>query len=140
MKRRVGHWMMRNVLSAPPDEALYRAVEMMAEQQIRHVLVVDGEGELQGIVSNRDLIRGALRHPERKLDLHDTTLADVMTRAPLQTTTPDALLEEAADAMFRFKVNALPVLEGGKLAGILTSEDVLSAVAAGDPPQPRPNA
>ncbi len=138
MKRLVGHWMARSVLTAEPDEPVYTAIELMAERRLRHVLIKDGD-EVLGIVSNRDIVRAALIHPERKLDLHSCTLRDIMTPGPLVETTAEATLGEASKLMFDHKVSALPVNEGGRLQGIITSEDVLAAMSLGEQPTKRPD-
>lgn len=127
-ERLVGEWMSRRVLHVRPDDPVFAAVEIMAEHGVRHVVVLDGP-KLVGIVSNRDFVRAAVRHPERQLDLHGTPVSDVMTRAPLRTTWPGGTLAEAADVMRSHKVSALPVLEGNDLSGIITTDDLLAAVA-----------
>lgn len=133
MKRLVGDWMTTALLSAEADDPLYRAIELMAERGLRHVLVLRGEA-LEGIVSNRDLIRAAMRHPDRRLDLHECRVRDVMTRQPLHTTAPGASLGQAARLMSERRVSALPVLDRGKVVGILTTDDLLTALAAEDEP------
>jgi acetoin utilization protein AcuB len=132
LKRLVGDWMTRRVLSVRPEEPVFAALEVMAEHGVRHVLVLDPRG-LQGIVSNRDVVRAALRDPERRLDLHGCKVSDVMTRVPLRSTYSGATLAEVAEVMRSHKVSALPVLDGGKVLGIITTDDVLAAVAAPEP-------
>lgn len=139
LKQLVGEWMTRRALQVRPDDPVFAAMEVMAEQGVRHVLVLRDD-ELVGIMSNRDVVRAALMHPERRLDLHQTRVGDVMTPAPLVTTWPGASLAEVAEAMRARKVSALPVMEGERLAGIITTDDVLGAVAAPDPgPARRPD-
>lgn len=139
LKQLVGEWMTRRALQVKPDEPVFAAMEVMAEHGVRHVLVMRHD-ELLGIMSNRDVVRAALRHPERRLDLHQARVEDVMTPAPLVTTWPGATLAEVAEAMRSKKVSALPVMEGERLAGIITTDDVLAAVAAPDPgPARRPD-
>ena len=136
MTRHVASYMTREVASAKPSDPLYAAVEVMAERRLRHVLVKEGD-ELVGILSNRDVVRAVMLHPERGLDLHGTTIAEVMTVAPLETTSPSTSLGSAAEAMLSRHINALPVLEGAEVVGILTSEDILSAVARAEATPPR---
>lgn len=128
LQRLVGEWMTRRVLRVRPDDPVFAALEIMAEHGVRHVLVTDG-AKLEGIVSNRDFVRAAMRHPERQLDLHGARISEVMTPAPLRTTWPGATLAEVADVMRSHKVSALPVLEGTDLSGIITTDDLLAAVA-----------
>ncbi|MBX3466014.1 MAG: CBS domain-containing protein [Planctomycetes bacterium] len=139
LKQPVADWMTRRVLEVRPDAPVFAALEVMAEQGVRHVLVMN-DATLVGIVSNRDVVRAALRHPERRLDLHQARVADVMTPVPLVTTWPGATLAEVAEAMRAKRVSALPVFDGERVAGIITTDDVLAAVAAPDPaPTRRPD-
>jgi CBS domain-containing protein len=102
-----------------------QADRMMQERGIRHLPVLDDDGALAGVLSRSDLFRGALasalgygRHAQ------DRTLAllrvkEVMTTDP-HSVAPAAPLAEAAAALVEHKIGCLPVLEGGKLVGILT--------------------
>ena len=135
----VSNWMTNKVVSIGPDEPLFAGLEQMAEQQIRHVMVLE-DGHLRGILSNRDVVRATLANPERRLDLHGTTVAQVMTPTPLHTVMAGESLAKAAEAFLYHKVNALPVIDGaGGVQGILTSEDVLRAVFLAEAPIRRPD-
>jgi acetoin utilization protein AcuB len=136
-ERLVGEWMTRHVHHVRPEDPVFTALEVMAERVVRHVLVLGAGGQLVGIVSNRDVVRAALHDPERRLDLHGVPVAEVMTRAPLETTWPGATLRAVADQMRARRVSALPVLEGDQLLGIITTDDLLAALAAPDAPAPR---
>lgn len=124
----VQDWMTENLITVAPDEPLFAAVEQMAEQAIRHVLVCE-RGQLRGIVSNRDIVRATLKNSERKLELHGVTIEEVMTSGPLATVQPTTPVEEAAQLMVSNHCNALPVLTGGHPVGILTSDDLLRALS-----------
>ena len=128
----VGEWMTRRVFHVRPDDPVFAALEVMAEHGVRHVLVLNGS-TLAGIVSNRDIVRATVRHLDRPLDLHGARVSEVMTPAPLRTTWSGATLAEVADVMRSHKVSALPVLEGTSLQGIITTDDVLAAVAQPEP-------
>lgn len=128
-RRHVGEWMTHHAARVRPQDPLFAALELMAERSVRHVLVMEGE-DLAGIFSHRDVVRAALRDPERRLDLHGRSVAEVMTPVPLVTTWSGATLAEVAVAMRASKVGALPVLDDGRVSGIITTEDVLAAVAA----------
>lgn len=130
-KAALGHvesWMTRAVVSTGPDEPAIRALELMAERGIRHVLVVRGEAVV-GIVSNRDVIRANGQRGDGPLDLQTTTVADIMTPAPLESIWPGATLREAAQRMRAVRISALPVFDGPRLVGILTTDDILASVA-----------
>jgi acetoin utilization protein AcuB len=133
----VERWMSKLVFTTKPDACLIDAFEMMRDHRIRHVPVVEGE-KLVGIVSDRD-VRSALpsRHAlqEGWASLGEALLvsriSQVMSLMPI-TIGPTASIREAAQVMSRNKVGALPVVEEGKLVGILSAEDILWAVADGE--------
>lgn len=112
-------------------ESLQGAMELMAMKRIRHLPVVDGAGTLIGLVSDRDLRRAApsplfadREKAEEQLD--HTTIERIMVRSP-QTVTPTLRLQEAMKLMVEKKYGALPVVENGRLVGILTPIDVMKA-------------
>lgn len=124
----VGDLMTREVLTVEQNQKLATADDVMRLGHVRHVLVVDEEGELQGVVSQRDLFLGGLlralgfgsRAKEQALD--NLRVKDAM-KTELTTTTPDTALESAARIMAEKKLGCLPVLESGRLVGILTEGD-----------------
>lgn len=131
---RVADCMTRGVATIHSDALARGAAEMMRTRRIRHLPVVDQEGGLVGIVTDRDL-RQVLFDPvmqARVSHLADTlktvTVRDVMTWAVL-TVQPDTLLRDAARLMHERKVGALPVVARGRIVGILTETDVLNTFA-----------
>jgi acetoin utilization protein AcuB len=101
-----------------PEATLAEAARRMQEGDFRHLPVVDG-GRLMGILSERDLRRAA-----RDADSEDATVAAFLTPHPL-TATPSEPLSRAARRMASRKVSSLPVVEAGRVLGILTTSDVL---------------
>ena len=131
---RVADCMTRGVATIHSDALARGAAEMMRTRRIRHLPVVDREGGLAGIVTDRDL-RQVLFDPRvqaragRLADaLKTVTVRDVMTWAVL-TVQPDTPLRDAARLMHERKVGALPVVTGGRVVGILSEADVLKAFA-----------
>lgn len=112
----VGTRMTRNLTVAGPEQPADEARKLMLELGVRHLPVVD-KGKLVGIVSDRDLASAAA---------HGKTVGAVMTRKPV-VVSPDTAVDEAARLMQTSKFSALPVMEGRRLVGILTSADVLGA-------------
>lgn len=125
----VGRIMHRDLITVPPDTPLSRAHTMIAEKAISHLLVVDGAGNLIGLVSDRD-IRQSWASPATSLSKHELnyllgqiTLGMIMTRK-IVTVGPETTIERAAFIMQKNKINALPVLQNDKLVGIITTTDV----------------
>lgn len=121
--------MSAEVATVHRNDQLLIADDLMRLGRIRHTPVLDEDtGEVVGILSQRDLFRGALArslgygaHAQQKM-LGMLLVKDVMTTDPL-TVGPDAPLAEAARIMLERKVGCLPVIEDGKLVGILTESD-----------------
>jgi acetoin utilization protein AcuB len=133
----VERWMSRQVFTTKPESCLMDAFELMRDHRIRHVPVLDGD-KLVGIVSDRDIrsalpVRHALEQGCASLgeSLLGAPVAQVMSVMPFRVA-PDASIREAAQIMCREKVGALPVVERGRLVGILSAEDILWAVAEGE--------
>jgi CBS domain-containing protein len=118
-------WDVVTVLPATDTEAAW---DLMSDRQLRHLIVVDRDGDLVGVVSHRDLLRHGLieqvdlpRYLEREL-LAGTTVRDVMVQEVL-TADPEQDLAEAARNLFDNKIGCLPVVEGSRIVGILTESD-----------------
>lgn len=107
--------MRRPVITVPPDMPATEAVALMRRAKLRHLPVVDGTGRLVGIVSDRDLRRPA------------STVGEVMTPNVL-TIGASTDVRHAARLMRERKIGSLPIVEDGKLVGILTETDVLRAL------------
>jgi CBS domain-containing membrane protein len=136
MEMTVKDVMTLKVMTLKMDEQLSLADDVMHLSRIRHLPVLDGSGErLVGIVSQRDLFRGALaqavgytQRARRKL-LSKLKIKDVMS-ADVVTTTPDTPLEQAARMLIERKIGCLPVVGAdGRLAGILTEADFVALYA-----------
>jgi CBS domain-containing protein len=126
---------MRGVpVTAAPDEPLFEAVGKMVDHQIRHLPVVDAQGRLVGIVSDRD-VRAAVGDPVEalrrdRLGTPGLQVSSVMTKAPV-TTRENVPLVEIIQQFVDERVGAIPVLgEGGALVGIVSYLDVLRASRA----------
>jgi signal-transduction protein with cAMP-binding, CBS, and nucleotidyltransferase domain len=87
----------------------------MAERQCRHLLVL-GHGCLEGIISDRDL---SVRRGQ--------TARDLMTRDPA-TVDPSTTVFDAVSQMLARHISCLPVVEGGRVAGVITTTDLLMAL------------
>lgn len=128
---RVKYWMTRNVVTASPDEGLRRAWTLLREYGVRHLPVLEGD-RLVGIVTDRDICQAlpsrvtALGVHELRVLLDRVTLREIMTEEVV-TVTADQSIPEAAGLLVEHRIGALPVVEDGRLVGILTETDVLRA-------------
>ncbi|MCW8139290.1 MAG: CBS domain-containing protein [Planctomycetota bacterium] len=127
---RVGRWMSGEVVTIDPEVSVHEALEVMSDHRIRHLPVVDDKGGLVGILSNRDAVRCAVQTSPRKgwEPARHVKVREVMTTGDLHCVTPSALVLDAAETICREKVSALPVVQGKKLIGIVSSEDLLWAL------------
>ncbi|MCC5949847.1 MAG: IMP dehydrogenase, partial [Nitriliruptoraceae bacterium] len=100
-----------------PDDAVDRAFELMARYRVSGFPVVDGEGRLLGIVTNRDLRLGAE---------YGTPISQYMTTEGLVTAVPGTTLDQARDRMQDARVEKLPIVDPdtGKLTGMFTFKDI----------------
>jgi acetoin utilization protein AcuB len=128
----VSDWMTRKVLTVAPDDYLSDALAIMKEKSIKH-LPVAKSGVLKGIISDRD-IKEYSPSKASSLDIYElhyllanTKIKD-LARPKVITTTPDASVEEAAMIMLDNNIGCLPVIEGGKIAGIISDKDIFHAL------------
>jgi acetoin utilization protein AcuB len=123
----------RNPITISPEASFFEARNLIHEKGIRHLPVVDKNGKLVGIVTDRDIREAApsdatlLSVQELNYLLGKLKVSAFMTpKDKLMTITPDALIEEAVQLMHDHKIGCLPVVEGEKLYGIFTETDALS--------------
>jgi len=118
-------------VTVSPDDSFRHAMTLIRQKGIRHLPVVVGD-RLVGIVTDRD-IRQASPSPASSLEVHElhyllerVKVREIMTK-PVYTVVPETPIEEAARLMLQHKIGGLPVLDGGKLVGIITETDILAA-------------
>ncbi|HSJ58348.1 MAG TPA: CBS and ACT domain-containing protein [Anaerolineae bacterium] len=121
--------MSSNPVTIGVDTGITEALRVMRERQVRRLPVLDDAGRLMGIVSEKDLLY-ASPSPATSLSIYEMhyvlsrlKVSEVMT-AEVITVAPDTLLEEAATIMVDNKIGGLPVVQDGKLVGIITETDV----------------
>lgn len=120
--------MTSDVFTLGRNDELSIADNVMKQERIRHIPVVDENGDLCGIITQRDLFRGALlralgygSRAEEKI-LQSIVVKEAMSNE-VYTTTPNTPIQEAAEMMIHKQVGSLPVVDQGKLVGILTEGD-----------------
>lgn len=138
---RVERWMSSPAITISPDIPVSLALRKMMEYEIRRLPVVNDDGELVGLVTDRDL-RGvvppaAMPHPSRPYEpiADDLPVRDVMRRA-IAVVTPKDSVRDVARLMHDLHVTGLPVVEGRRCVGVITVQDLLEVlVAALDAPR-----
>jgi CBS domain-containing protein len=137
--------MTTDVITVRPSAPLKEVAETLVERRISGIPVVGDSGEVAGVVSEADILvkergpgrkeahhwlLGSVDEQERS-KLHARTAGDAMTSPPV-TIGPRSSLAEAARLMLGESVNRLPVIEDGKLVGIITRADIVLAFARPD--------
>lgn len=122
--------MSTDVRVVDPNDPLAVADELMKQNRFRHAVVV-GDGQLVGVLSQRDIFYGALAWSAGLGSSgHKKALESVAVKAVMQTEVvtigPDAPLADAARLMLERRIGCLPVVQRGDLVGILTEGDFLS--------------
>lgn len=129
----VGSIASRPVITIAADALAREAGEVMRAEKIRHLPVLDAEGRLAGIVTDRDL-RQVIFDPSirERLGTAADTLAGVLVREVMTwgvvTVHPDSDVRDAALLMHELKISALPVVENGAVVGIVTAHDLVAAL------------
>ncbi len=110
----------RDVVSVSPNERVAAAVALLAERRIGVVPVIDGEA-VAGVFSERDVLYCLASEGAGVLE---RTVAEVMT-APAVTVTPDQPVIGALSLMTRRRIRHLPVVDGGRVVGIVSIGDLV---------------
>ncbi len=129
----VGLIMRKDLVTVPPDTSLVQARDLISEKLIDHLLVVDKDEKLVGIVSDRDL-KQAWASPATTLSAHELNYllkqlnVDTIMVKKIITVTPGTTIERAGRIMQENRISALPVMENEKLVGIITTTDVMGVL------------
>ncbi|MBP7693929.1 MAG: CBS domain-containing protein [Anaerolineales bacterium] len=128
----VREWMTANPVSCSSDTTVPDAHKIMTERRIRRLLVVD-HGHLVGIVTRGD-VRGAEPSGATTLSIYELnyllaklTIGQIMTKDPASVT-PETSIQQAAALMLEKKIAGLPVVDQGRLVGIITESDIFRMV------------
>ncbi len=123
LPRQVQDVMTREVVTLTPPQPFTEALALLARHRFRHLVVIETDARLAGVISDRDM----LHFMSSGADLKLATVSDVMWH-DVVTIRPETLLSEAAGQMLSRRINCLPVIdENGGLCGILTSTYLLQA-------------
>ena len=131
------HHRVRDYMTAEPEtlevsHSLLDAVLLLRRANLRHIPILEG-GRLVGVLTDRDVARFAptmllpLAAQDYNRVFENTPVEKVMTRNPVSTA-PDAPLTEAVEMLYKNRLGCLPVLENGRVVGIITKADMLRAL------------
>ncbi len=120
MNETVATIMVRDVITVSPSDSLQKVKELLINNRIHHVPVVEEDNKLVGIITTYDLFKLNVNHS----DYPNTKVANVMTKVLATLETFDKV-GTAAEVFMEHLFHALPVVEDGKLKGIVTSFDIL---------------
>lgn len=113
------------IWSVAPEATVYDAIALMAAKSVGAVLVIS-EGILIGIVSERDYARKVILQGRSS---KETRAREIMT-ADLVTVTPEITVDDCMKVMTYSRIRHLPVLDGGRLVGIVSIGDMVEAIIA----------
>lgn len=111
--------MIQNPITISVHTSISEAIELMKINSIRHLPVVSKDDTLLGFITLSDLKQGLI--PSMLADLN---LRDLMIKNPI-TVSPDDDIETAAQLIYHHKIGGLPVVNDGRLTGIITATDIL---------------
>lgn len=114
----------RDVWCIGPAQSVYQAIEMMALKEIGALAVVDDKGELVGIISERDYARKVIL---KNKSSRDTPVSEIMT-SKLIVVGENASVNECMALMTEKKIRHLPVVEEGKMCGIISLGDLVKSI------------
>ena len=113
-----------DIYSISPDATMGEMVQEMLARRIGSLLVLNDDGSLAGIITERDFLREVAGHKDQWASVR---VGDVMT-TELVTTSFDEKLEEVLGKMSKNRVRHMPVIEEGKVAGLLSVVDIINAL------------
>ncbi len=114
--------MAKNIKTVKPDDSVHAAVQKMNKFDIGSVIVISS-GRPVGIITETNIMR---RVVEPRMDPATVWAKDIMT-SPLITIDQNTTVAEAAKVMAERKINRLPVINGDKLVGLISSTDIVKA-------------
>ena len=112
-----------SVHAIAPGARVYEALELMAAKEIGALLVIE-EGRLAGIMSERDYARKVILHGKSSQEI---AVRDIMTTR-LVTVRPSQSVDECMALVTDHRIRHLPVMEGGRLIGVVSIGDLVKAV------------
>jgi acetoin utilization protein AcuB len=122
--------MSRDVVTVSPDTALMEIRSLLQEYGFRHLLVVEADDTLCGVISNRDVLQAlspfldTISEEHRDVKTLSKPASEIMRSDPL-TIEPGTPIKEAAQLLLNHSISSLPVVQENALVGIVTTKDLL---------------
>lgn len=116
----------RNVISVSPDASVFDAIKLMADKAIGSLVVLEEDGSLAGIVTERDYARKVIIKGRSSRDTH---VADIMSTSVV-TAASDHTVNECMETMTEKKIRHLPVVEDGAVVAMISIGDLVQAIIA----------
>ena len=109
------------LVTVSPDHTISDVTRTLASERIGAVVVIDDGGQVIGILSERDIVRGL---SESGATLLNGKVADLMTKTVV-TCTPESQVDQLMQDMTNHRIRHLPVIDNGRLAGVISIGDVV---------------
>lgn len=125
-------------ITVPARTTIKEGLTLLDEHRVTSLPVTDRQGHIVGIVSEADLLRGAVRHDVRTHIIPDESVDDLASRVEdvmsllTMTVTSDTDLSDAVELMTSTAVKSIPVVDGGRVVGVISRSDVVHLLARSD--------
>ena len=110
--------------SVGPNNTVFDALTLMAEKNVGAVMVINAEGQMIGIFTERDYARKVIQKTKCSLE---TPVKEIMT-SEMITVRPDHTLDECMELMTRWRIRHLPIMDEGRLTGMVSMRDVVDSI------------
>jgi len=126
------------LMSSPVDTlsvntSIEDAWRFFRQHRFRHVPIVDDEGKLQGIVSDRDLLADVEYRLSNKQENVANAFVNEIMKTRVLTATPETVISHIAGVFFQQRIGAMPIVSGDSVVGMITRSDILGAIVYSTP-------
>jgi CBS domain-containing protein len=123
--------MTKGVVTLPPTSSISEVAQLFSEHRYRHVPIVSPDGQVIGLISDRDVLKHQAKSSNRDRDKEPVSTIMV---SEVLVATPDTFIRDAARTMFEEKIGSLPIIQGDNtIAGIVTRSDIMRALIVHGP-------